>query len=198
MPTIISADEIKKELPNYDPSHVELFHRESARKADKMFEQFLKDNPFNEVILLSGGTASGKTEFMVTQLNSKKCIIFDTTLPTQSGAKIKIKKIHKMNKKAVIYSVIPDDLTRAFIAFLNRDRKFKDEHFYRTHAGSRKTLLWVAENYSEVEINIIESSYTQQQVLQFDKIAFSNKEKLIAYLRSIQMIESDIIKSIKI
>src|SRR5437667_7512755 len=57
----------------------------------------------------------------------------------------------------VIYSVIPDDLGRAFTAFLHRERKFSDSHFYRTHSGSRKTLLWVAKNYPDVEVNLIES-----------------------------------------
>ncbi|MBI2019005.1 hypothetical protein HYS96_04885 [Candidatus Daviesbacteria bacterium] len=143
MPLVISADEIKKKLPNYSPEKAEFFHRESARLADKNFEKALKENPFKEVILLCGGTASGKTEFLVTQLNRKHCIILDATLSTEEGAGIKLKKILKAKKKPIIYAVIPDDLKRAFIAFLNRDRKFSDAHFYMTHAGSRRTLLWV-------------------------------------------------------
>ncbi len=196
MPTIISADEIKAILPNYDPAKVELFHKKSAKIADKQFQRILKKDQNNKVILLSGGSASGKTEFMATQLREEACIIFDTTLPTVVGAKIKIRSVEKLHKKVVIYAVIPDDLTRSFIAFLNRDRKFKDDHFYRTHSGSRKTLLWIANNYPTVEIVIIESSYTARRVLQFDKIPFSSKLKLLQYLRSIQMTEADIISSI--
>lgn len=84
--------------------------------------------------MLSGGSASGKTEFLSTQLVQKDYIILDATLATLTGAKIKIKKIIKTRNIPVIYAVIPDDLRRAFVAFLNRDRKFSDTHFYTTHS----------------------------------------------------------------
>lgn len=193
MSIIIAADEIKKELPNYSPDKAEEFHRESARQADKLFAKALKDASYKEVILLSGGTASGKTEFLATQLNNKDCIIMDATLSTELGAKNKIRQIIKAGKVPVIYTVIPDDLRRAFIAFLNRDRKFSDEHFYKTHSGSRKVLLWIAENYPDITINIIESSYTADEKLQFAQISFDNKQKLISYLTGKQMTENDII-----
>lgn len=155
MALIISADEIKKKLPNYSPQKAELFHRESARVADQQFEIALKNNPNKEVILLCGGTASGKTEFLATQLHRKRCIILDATLSTEEGAKIKLKKIIKAKKTPIIYAVMPDDLKRAFIAFLNRDRKFSDTHFYKTHSGSRNTLLWVASKYPIYEKNTV-------------------------------------------
>ena len=76
---------------------------------------------------------------------------------------------------------------------MNRDRKFSDTHFYRTHSGSRKTLLWIAANYPEVEINLVESSYTEKQSLQFAKVKFDNRKQLIDYLTGFQLTESDII-----
>lgn len=197
MPLVISADEIKKKLPDYSPEKAELFHRESAKLADKEFELSLKKNPSKEVILLSEGAASGKTEFLVTQLNRKRCIIFDATLDTIERAKIKIRNILRKKKKPIIYAVIPDDLKRAFIAFLNRDRKFSDEHFYRTHSGSRKTLLWISTAYPNIKINIIESSYTPDGRLQFLKIEFDSRRKFMEYLTSIQLSENDIIQLIK-
>jgi hypothetical protein len=63
MALIIAADELKKELPNYSPDKSEEFHQESARMADKLFEKALQDDLYNEVILLSGGTASGRSSF---------------------------------------------------------------------------------------------------------------------------------------
>jgi len=96
----------------------------------------------------------------------------------------------------VIYAVVPDDLNRAFIAFLGRDRQFSEEHFYRTHSGSRSTLLWLAQNHPEIKLNIIESSYTQNK-LQFARIEFENKKQLVAYLVSLQLSEIDIIKLIE-
>src|SRR3989344_2732773 len=192
MAQIISADEIKKSLPDYSPEKAETFHRESAKLADKNFELALKSNTSKEVILFCGGAASGKTEFLVTQLSHKQCIIFDATLDTIERAKIKIRNILRRKKVPVIYTVVPDDLKRAFIAFLNRDRKFSDTHFYRTHSGSRKTLLWTAVNYPEVEINLVESSYTEKQSLQFAKVKFDNRKQLIDYLTGFQLTESDI------
>lgn len=196
MSTIISADEIKKQIPNYSPEKAEQFHRESARQADKLFSEELKRSKYKSVILLNGGTASGKSEFLSTQLGNKRCVILDATLATELGAEIKLKQIIKYKKNPIIYAVIPDDLNRAFIAFLNRDRKFSDNHFYKTHSGSRKTLLWIAKNYPQVQINIIESSYTTSQVLQFAKIEFDNREQVIEYLRGLQMTENDIIASV--
>src|SRR3990167_11183230 len=133
MSFIISADEIKKELTNYSPDKAEEFHRESAMKADKIFSKALKERSCIGVILLNGGTASGKSEFLSTQLKGKNYIILDATLSTELGAKIKLEKIYKAKKKPIIFSIIPDDLKRAFIAFLNRDRQFRDIHFYKTH-----------------------------------------------------------------
>ncbi len=158
MAVIISADEIKKSLPNYSPAKAEEFHSVSAKKADKEFASVLKTSSINKVVLLNGGSASGKTEFLMTQLGNRQYIIFDGTLQTPEGARIKIEKIIKSGKEPVIFSVIPDDLGRAFSAFLHRDRRFSSSHFYRTHSGSRKTLLWISENFPDLEINLIESS----------------------------------------
>lgn len=196
MAIIISADEIKKELLNYSPDKAEEFHRESVRQADKLFTKALKESSHKEVILLSGGTASGKTEFLATQLLNKECIIMDATLSTEEFAKNKIRQIIKAKKAPIIYTVIPDDLRRSFIAFLNRDRKFSDTHFYRTHSGSRKILLWIAENYSDIEINIVISSYSTQDRLQFSPRTFDNRKKLLDYLISKQVNEDDIITSV--
>jgi hypothetical protein len=197
MAIIISSDDIKKKLPNYSPNKAEDFHRESTRQADKTFTKTLKESIFQEVILLSGGAASGKTEFLSTHLHHNDYIVLDSTLDTEERAKIKLKQILKANKVPIIFAVIPDDLRRAFAAFLNRDRKFSDEHFYRTHTGSRKVLLWIASNYHNVEINIIESSYSLDGKLQFLQIQFDNKQKLLNYLIDKQLTENDIINIIK-
>ncbi len=196
MAIIISSDTIKESLPNYDPNHAEFFHDKSRFIADKKFTDVLKENSFSYVILMCGGAASGKTEFLVTQLNSKQCVIYDGTSSTQSRVKEKIDQILKAGKKPVIYAIIPDDLERAFIAFLSRDRKFSDEHFYRTHSGSRKTLLWLAVDLPKIELNIVESSYVKNK-LQFAKIEFDSKKQKIDYLTSLQLTETDIIELIK-
>jgi len=197
MAIIISADEIKKELPNYRPDLAESYHHESARKADQQFYEAIKDDSYQSIILLCGGSASGKTEFLVTHLKNEKGVVLDTTLATVEGARIKITKVLKLKKQIKICSIIPDDLKRAFIAFLNRDRKFSDIHFYKTHSGSRNTLLWIANNFPQITMHIIESSYTNKQELKFAEIKFENRKQLLEYLHSLLMTENDIISSIQ-
>jgi hypothetical protein len=60
MAYIISADEIKKTLQGYNPGRSEEFHSTAAKLADKAFVQALKDQSEETVILMCGGTASGK------------------------------------------------------------------------------------------------------------------------------------------
>lgn len=195
MAIIISADEIKKQIRGYSPEEAEKFHRESARQADKDFEQALKSNPdYKKVILLNGGTASGKTEFLSSYLSDEHAIVFDGTLSTKEGARIKIKKVKKANKRPFVCSVIPDDLSKAFIAFLNRERKFSDEHFYRTHSGARKTLLWIAENYPQVRIKIYENSFGEKQDISFEEILFDNRRQQIEFLKKVQYNEDEIVR----
>ncbi|PIZ66151.1 hypothetical protein CO051_07460 [Candidatus Roizmanbacteria bacterium CG_4_9_14_0_2_um_filter_39_13] len=197
MAILISADEIKKDLRGYSPWKAEKFHHESAQKADKLFEKTIKESTLIHVALLNGGTASGKTEFLSTQLLDKDWIIFDTTMSSSLGAKNKLRMIWKAKKRPTIFSVIPDDLRRAFVAFLNRERQFSDIHFYKTHSQSREALLWVVKNYQEVPINIVESSYDKQQNMQFAFIAFQNKTTLISFFESIQKTEDDILREVQ-
>lgn len=191
-PIIISSDEVKKKLKGYNPEKAELFHRKSAKIADKDFETALKNPYLQDVIFMSGGSASGKTEFVSYYLDDFDGIIVDSTLSTITGAQIKIKKIIKAKKTPKIYAIFPDTLARAFKAFLKRDRKFGEVHFYRTHSGSRKTLLWIAENHPEMEIVIFESSYLKNGDMKFDKLKLQDHRKIIEFLSRSQYTEEEI------
>ncbi|MBI2612103.1 hypothetical protein HYW54_05185 [Candidatus Gottesmanbacteria bacterium] len=61
---VISIDDFKRQIPGYDPKRAEEFHRQSAKMADKAFEKALKTSSYPKVLLVSGGSASGKTEFI--------------------------------------------------------------------------------------------------------------------------------------
>lgn len=195
MAIVISADEIKKDLKGYTPDKAEQFHSRSARMADQEFEKVVKTVSFREVILVCGGSASGKSEFLATQLANRDYVIFDGTLSSTKRAEEKLKKIIRADKIPIIYAVVPDNLKRAYGAFLRRDRKFSDSHFYRTHSSSRKTLLWIASNYPKVEINIVESSISSGD-LKYTGIKLDNRQMLIEYLTGLQMTQDDIIKQI--
>ena len=191
---IISADEIKKTLPGYAPERSGDFHRESARLADKEYAKALLDSSETQVILLSGGAASGKTEYLSAYLADTRAIILDGTLPTVEGFLIKKRAAEKCDKKVSIHAVIPDDLRRAFVAFLERERKFDEEHFYRTHFSSRKTLLEIAETYPDVSITVVTSYFRKEKEMEFEIFAHEDRANLIAYLQEIQYTEGEITK----
>ena len=83
----ISIDEQKKRIPGYKPEEAEKYHRESAKSADALFARALKEDPSETVILLCGGSASGKTEFCSEYLNDQQAIVYDGTLSTVHGAR---------------------------------------------------------------------------------------------------------------
>lgn len=195
-PIIISIDESKKQIVGYAPHKAEEFQKESAKLANKSFDIALKKSLHHEVILMCGGSASGKTEFLSEYLSGFQGIIFDSTLPTIQGAEIKIKKIIKAKKKPIICAIFPDDIKRAFVAFLGRDRKFSDEYFYKTHSGSRSTLMWVTENHPGVDIRIYESSYEKNNLI-FKEILFNNPKERIDFLMKNQYTGSDILNLVK-
>lgn len=200
MTQVISADEIKKTLPGFSPQHSEMFHQPSAKIADKQYAEALKSGRESQVILLNGGTASGKSEYVSVYLTNKDAIIFDGTLPTYDGAKIKIDKAIKANKEIGICAVLPSNLLVAFIAFLNRERQFPVEHFYRTHSRSRKTLLEIARNFPEISIKIIISEckepFGNNPTMNFQEKSFRNRPELVAFLNQNQYTEEEIIKKV--
>ena len=195
-PIVISSDEIKKTFRGYNPQKAEKFHHISAILADKEFKKQLKITLKNKVILMCGGSASGKTEFVSEYLNDFDGIVFDGTLFSIEGARVKIRNIQKFKKTPIVCAVIPDDLKRAFNAFLHRDRQFSDSHFYRTHSGARKTLLWIAEHMPEIEIKIYESFLPKKQDIIFQEYIFQNHKQKIEFLKKSQYTEEDIVKII--
>ena len=98
MAIIISADKLKEAIPGYNPLQSHLVHAESAKMADAFYARAVKESDLNTVVLLSGGTASGKTEFVSEYLADKPYIIVDGTLPTLEGAQIKIRSAKKRGK----------------------------------------------------------------------------------------------------
>jgi hypothetical protein len=195
MAFIISADNIKRDLPGYDPDHSEKLHSKSAHLADKAYVEAIKNRPESTVILMSGGAASGKTEYISAYLRRKKAIIFDGTLPTFEGAKIKIKNALKHGRRLEIHAVVPVHLETAFVAFLNRDRKFPPEHFFRTHSSSRITLLQTAKTFTNIPIEIIFSENIKQNSdykMNFTKLLIPDRDFLIDFLSENQYTEDEI------
>lgn len=194
---VISIDEEKEFLPGYLPEKADDFHIESAKTANKKFDSELKKIKNKKVILMCGGSASGKTEFVekfCPIFDEKKNenlegLIFDSTLATELGAKIKIEKIIKSKNIPVICFVLPQNLRRCFKAFQNRERKVPKNRFFETHNGSRKTALWIVKNYPEVEILIYTNKLVDKSDIKYnlEKELFENKSSLKVDLSSVEL-----------
>jgi len=66
---VIDIDKIKELFPGYSPDRASEFHCDSAKEADKIFNIELKKEPKGRnIILMCGGSASGKTEFVDTYI----------------------------------------------------------------------------------------------------------------------------------
>lgn len=202
---IISIDDEKESLPGYSPEKADDFHTESARSANKKFDQELRKIKNKEVVLMCGGSASGKTEFIAkfcpTEGENFEGLVFDSTLPSEKGAEIKIKNIKKSGNIPVICFVLPFSLTRCFRAFHKRDRKIPESRFFETHSGARKVALWIAKNHPEIEILIFynhlseeipDENFSDSDGFGFTKISFDNRNEMISFLEKEQCSEEEI------
>ncbi len=194
-PLIISPDEIKTFFPSYTPDKAEKFHTESAKLADKWFKTAVEIIPA-PVLVLAGGSASGKTEYLSQYVKIHAYgIFFDGTLPTFKGACIKIDHVLACNRQLDIHFILPRDLRKAFLVFLGRERKFNQTHFYRTHSESRHTILEIFSYYPTVNVRIIESMFnTNSDTMDFIEKTFVSRPEKFDYLRSIQYTQKEIIK----
>ena len=199
MAYVISPDEIKKTLAGYKPESAENFQTESAKQADRLYAQALKARTESKVILMSGGAASGKSEYVSAYLKDEPVIVFDGTLPTPRGAEIKITRARKAHKQVEIHAILPENFLVAFVAFLNRDRKFPVEHFYRTHSSARSTLLYTARTMPEITIKIFVSKVDfvgEGSTMSFRELTFSKHQNLIEFLEGNQYTEEEIKKKL--
>ncbi len=197
MTYIVNADEIMKTMPGYEPNKSEVFHREAAKQADRAYEKAVKVRTEPLVILMAGGTASGKSEYVSVYLQSANAIIFDGTLPTFAGAEIKIKKAIKAKKQVAIHCVLPESFIIAFTAFLERERKFSSEHFYRTHSSTRKAVLEISALYPDINIKLIMSTVLDsdgEARMLFNELNFPDRNSLVEYLQREQYNKEEIKK----
>lgn len=199
---IISIDELKKALIGYSPEKADDFHAESAKLANRLFDQEIKKIKNKEVVLMCGGSASGKSEFIEKFFITEKFegMIFDSTLSNVDGAKIKIKKIKKSGNIPIICFILPDDLRRCFAAFNKRDRKIPESRFYETHSGARKVALWATKEFFEIETLVYKNFYQPKNEiddqLEFKKHDFKTRLEMINFLKQIQFSEEEIKKLI--
>ncbi len=197
-PIIIDIDEYKSYFEGYVPAHSEDFQSSSAQLANKEFNKIIKDSSYQDVVLMCGGSASGKSEFVEEYAEDADVIIFDSTLSNENGAKVKIRNILRKKKKIIVCFIFPKNLRDAFSAFQGRDRKIPEYIFYKTHAGARETVLWIVKNFKDIDVLIYESKKDEkiENRLKFTLFEFKSKNEKIDFLLSIQYTEEEIYKKL--
>lgn len=177
---IVEVDEYKEKVVGYDAQKSEDFHIESAKLADKDFIKYLKSGKYKRVILMAGGTASGKTEFATSYLTHKDQLVYDGTLKNFEGFEIKYKNIMKYTKdeaKVKIVLIMPSNFDDAFKIFHNRKRKMKDETFFDTQIRSRQTVAKILME-TKVRVEIYSSIYNvDKDILIYNRINVSNRKE---------------------
>ncbi len=165
---IIEVDEYKKKVENYDANNSELVHSESGKLADADFKIFLQSRKYKRIIFMAGGTASGKTEFASQFLNKKDQLVYDGTLKSFEGFKVKLDKIKrydKNNSKVKVVLIIPKDWVKSFDAFLTRERKMNPETFFETHIKSKLSVAEIlVKTKVRVEIYISVTSENKDKI----------------------------------
>lgn len=195
MTYIICSDDIKQTLPGYNPAEAERFHVRSTALADHALEHALHTRPERKVILMSGGSASGKSEYVSAYLSRRQAIVSDGTFSSSSRAEDKIRKALAAGKQIEICAVWPADFRTAFQAFSGRERQFAAEHFYRTHSQSRRTLLFIAHRFPLIPITLVISDYSRGESTSnmiFREQESENRRELIEFISQNQYTESSI------
>lgn len=131
---------------------------------------------------MAGGTASGKTEFAYSYLNKSDQLVYDGTLKSFDGFKIKLQRIERYDKnksKVKVVLIIPKDWIRAFEAFLRRERKMKPQTFFETHIRSRLTVAKILTN-TKIKTEIYVSEVKEgTDKLHYIKVKVSGKRRII-------------------
>jgi hypothetical protein len=174
MPTIIDIDKFKEQIPGYDPSLSGEFQSQAGAMADAEYDNAVKQKLHPKFILMCGGSASGKSEFVSINLHNEDAYIFDSTLSSNTSIKARLSKIRRKFECEVIF-IQPENLLSAFIAFNGRKRKFHYQHFIRTHSGARENMLMILNKYENMNCRYILSSRGIEGV-EFKEINVSRQE----------------------
>lgn len=176
---IVDSDELKKTLPGYKPELAPEFHKESSKLASELYEMALKDPAFDDVVLMAGGSGSGKSEAVVNKsLNNPGQIIFDGTLADLEKAQKKIDAAVEANKPVRVEAVYAP-IDQAFQFATGRSRNVPRSVFAEKHQGFRETLLTLANNNPNLEIRITLNSLDGTV-----PIEFPSRDELIQFLQS--------------
>ena len=134
---------------------------------------------------MAGGTASGKTEFARSYLTHSNQLVYDGTLKSFDGLKVKLDKIKRYTKivpKLKIVFIIPNSIEQSFEVFRARERKMHDSVFFDTHM---KSALTISKILSETNFRVeIYSSELDREIqkLNYKRLSTAPRSRVAKYL----------------
>jgi len=175
---VIDSDAIKKEMPGYTEDLAPQFHKASSAEAKARYAEALKDPYYDDVVIMGGGSGSGKTEVFVSKnLDRPNTILFDGTLADKAAAQTKIDQALKAGKNVKIEAVMAP-IEDAFMFASDRGRYIPRDVFADKHYGFRKTLYELAKENPSLEIGITINSKAKTYTG-----SFKNRPEMLEYLK---------------
>jgi len=182
---IIEVDKFKEKIEGYDPERSEDFHIESGKLADVEFRKQLKNSIHKRVVLMAGGSASGKSEYAQTFLMHKDQLVYDGTLKNFHGFKVKndkIKRYSKHSPKIKVVYILPVNWEESLEVFLSRERKMELKTFFGTHAKSAFTVSRIFSD-TDCRVEIYLSSFNKKRDrITYQRMTLSRRSKTATVL----------------
>lgn len=140
-PLIIDPDELKKAVNDFDPKNHEIY----SAAAKKLFTRALKEDKNKTVIFTAGGSGSGKSEILISNLEKDgfKGIVYDGTMREYASTISKIKEAKASGKDIRVRAVVTD-VERAWKFTQTRGERtgrfIPKDFFIDAHIGFIQTL----------------------------------------------------------
>ena len=177
---IIDADVIRELDPNYDPNKSWENHNQTSRITDEIYKEALEKDTTGRVAFMAGGSGSGKSEVVLSPLNSSiKALIHDGTLANYKKAQKKIRMALDAGKEVSIHAVYtPIEDALGFAA--QRSRKMQEHKIIEKHKQFRESMKHLAVEFPEVRITVTENSLRGGT----KPVPIPNRKFLLRYLQS--------------
>lgn len=170
---IVAGDDVKFIVPKFGPDKSTTYHEPASRFAKQHYDELLnrKDTVDKDVLIMAGGTGSGKTTALKGVIKNKGqtlddfAAVIDTNLTTVNSAKSRIDPALESGRSVNIQYVYRDPIEAfkngVIPRALKTGRMVLPEVHGDTHAGSMETVIKLAEKYKDdprVNIEIVDNS----------------------------------------
>jgi len=179
---VIGADDLKD---FFGGDYNDLRHPIYSKAAFQLYERALKEVENSLVIFTGGGPASGKTEFLIKNLDDFTGIIYDSNMASIEGIRNQVNAAKKAGKEVEVYGIIPN-LERARAHSLMREdvkgRGISDKTFTKNHVGFVRAMNQALD----------EGTLKPDQVNIFDLRDVKTKEDAIAMVENGNIVKNPV------